>query len=267
MKKNFIVGFLSGAILFGTVGAFAGQLVAVENPFRIQLNGKDVKIEGYNINDNTYFKLRDIADAVGGFEVGFDNGVIQLSKGGYKYSSADKTPQYSDYEAFSQMFDVQASVLDDDLQGRINASNHSDMGIYYATEESAKALIEKAYDVANLYLAEYDKSYAITMDALKAKVESTQSLYLDSTINSGFYDDGYYNDGGYSTGDGSYTDDESGTNDNSISNDYNYAENENWSNKLAMASTYWQACYDVLKSYYFDLYKYTGEVHVTLTVG
>lgn len=32
-----------------------------------------------NIDGNTYFKLRDISDIVGGFDVGFNNSTIQLS--------------------------------------------------------------------------------------------------------------------------------------------------------------------------------------------
>lgn len=267
MKRNFVIGFLSGAMLFGTAGVLAGQTVAVENPFRIQLNGKDVKIEGYNINDNTYFKLRDIADAVGGFEVGFDNNIIQLSKDGYKYTGANKTPQYSDYTAFSQMFEVQASVLDDDLQERINASDCSDMGKYYATESSATALLEKAYDIANLYLTKYDKSYAISMEELKAKAESMQSQYYHETISGDYSDDSYYSDdSNYSEGEDYYYDNYQ-YNDNNNDNNNNDNDNENWSSKLSYATGYWKACRDILKEHYFSLYKYTGEVYVTLTVG
>lgn len=83
MKKTTIAAFVSGALLFGTVGVFAGQYVATENPFPVKLNGNNVSLEGYNINDETYFKLRDIADTVGGFSVGFEDNTIQLTKDGY----------------------------------------------------------------------------------------------------------------------------------------------------------------------------------------
>ena len=85
MKNRFISGFLCGAVIFGAAGVFAASYTAVDNPFPIQLNGKTVQIEGYNINDSTYFKLRDIAEVVGGFDVGFQNGKIQLAKDGYVY--------------------------------------------------------------------------------------------------------------------------------------------------------------------------------------
>ena len=79
MKRNFLMGFISGAVIFSVIGAFAASYTAVTNPFPIKLNDNEVSIEGYNINDNTYFKLRDIADAVGGFEVGFENDTIILT--------------------------------------------------------------------------------------------------------------------------------------------------------------------------------------------
>lgn len=80
--KKIIMGFMAGAIIFGVAGVCAGQYTANINSFPIKLNG-----EGYNINDNTYFKLRDIAEAVGGFEVDFKDDTILLSKDGYEYDT------------------------------------------------------------------------------------------------------------------------------------------------------------------------------------
>lgn len=91
MKKNFIAGAVVGGLIFGTVGVFAGQYVATDNSFPVQLNGNNVSLEGYNIEGSTYFKLRDIADVVGGFDVGFNNDTIQLSKDGYVYSNASES--------------------------------------------------------------------------------------------------------------------------------------------------------------------------------
>ena len=41
-NKKCIIYFIAGAMIFGTVGAFAGQYIATENTFPVQLNGKDV---------------------------------------------------------------------------------------------------------------------------------------------------------------------------------------------------------------------------------
>lgn len=49
----------------------AGAIEAVENDMPIYVNGRSTAITAYNINGSAYFKIRDIADAVG-FEVQWD---------------------------------------------------------------------------------------------------------------------------------------------------------------------------------------------------
>lgn len=78
MKKKFIAGFICGALLFGVTGVFAGQYIATENAYPVKLNGNNVDLEGYQINDYTYFKLRDIGDKVG-FNVDFQNDTILIN--------------------------------------------------------------------------------------------------------------------------------------------------------------------------------------------
>lgn len=80
MKRNFIIGVITGALVFGTVGVFAGQYIATENTFPIKLNNNNVNLNGYNVDGSTYFKLRDIADVVGGFNVDFKNQYYQIIK-------------------------------------------------------------------------------------------------------------------------------------------------------------------------------------------
>ena len=87
MKKSIIISFVAGAVIFGSIGVLAGQYVATENAFPVQLNGENVQIEGYNIEGSTYFKLRDIAGIIGGFDVGFYSNTIQLAKDGYEYNN------------------------------------------------------------------------------------------------------------------------------------------------------------------------------------
>ena len=88
MKKNFITGFVSGAVAFSMIGAFAANMITTPNTYEVQLDGKDVNIEGYNVDDYTYFKLRDISDAVGGFDVGFSNDTITIDTD----TAAEPTP-------------------------------------------------------------------------------------------------------------------------------------------------------------------------------
>lgn len=84
MKKHFIAGFISGAMVFSIAGAAAaGIFTAAPNAYPIKLNGKDIQMEGYEIEDYTYFKLRDISNAVGGFDVDFkDNTILLTTKNG-----------------------------------------------------------------------------------------------------------------------------------------------------------------------------------------
>lgn len=87
--KQFILGFLSGAVIFGAVTAFA--LEVIPNPFPIKLDGKSVNIEGYNIDGKSYFQLRDIGNAVG-FTVDWDaenNTVVMETEA---FASAAPTP-------------------------------------------------------------------------------------------------------------------------------------------------------------------------------
>ena len=60
--------------------ALAVNYTATENTFPIQLNGENVNVEGYNIDGSTYFKLRDISDTVGGFNVDFNDSTIRFPK-------------------------------------------------------------------------------------------------------------------------------------------------------------------------------------------
>ncbi len=78
MKKQFIIGYIAGAATFGAIGALAAGLTAAPNPFPVMLDGESAAIEGYNIEGSTYFKLRDIADAVGGFTVDFAEDTILI---------------------------------------------------------------------------------------------------------------------------------------------------------------------------------------------
>ncbi|MBQ2669393.1 MAG: hypothetical protein IJG06_01285 [Clostridia bacterium] len=77
--KKFILGFITGGVICAAVTGFAVEYAVSVNPFPITVNGSEATIEGYNINDSTYFKLRDISAAVGGFEVGFADNTIAIT--------------------------------------------------------------------------------------------------------------------------------------------------------------------------------------------
>ncbi|MDO4562753.1 MAG: hypothetical protein Q4C12_02850 [Clostridia bacterium] len=73
-----IAGFAAGITIACSAVVFAAQMEVVENAYPITLNGVEVSISGYNIEGNTYFKLRDIGEAIG-FEVDFVDNTIVLT--------------------------------------------------------------------------------------------------------------------------------------------------------------------------------------------
>jgi transglutaminase-like putative cysteine protease len=68
---SFIAGVAVGAVVFGAAGAFAASVIANPTTSKVFVDGAEVGVEAYNINDSNYFKLRDIAVAVG-FAVEWD---------------------------------------------------------------------------------------------------------------------------------------------------------------------------------------------------
>lgn len=77
--KEFIVGIILGGIIFGGITVFADNLFnVIINPFKIKVNGTETFIEGYNINGNSYFKLRDIGECIG-FDVDFKEDTIMIN--------------------------------------------------------------------------------------------------------------------------------------------------------------------------------------------
>ncbi|NMW85173.1 hypothetical protein HKO22_05375 [Peptoniphilus sp. AGMB00490] len=95
MKK--IMGtIVASLILFSSVNVFASAKVSSQS---IVLDGKDTGIKGYNIEDNNYFKLRDVAALLDGkdaeFNVSYDedrSAVMINSKSDYKKVEGDLTP-------------------------------------------------------------------------------------------------------------------------------------------------------------------------------
>jgi hypothetical protein len=63
--KQFMIGFLVGAMLFSSIGVFAEGITVLLNPFTMLFNGQPAQIEAYNINGRTFLSLGDIANYMG----------------------------------------------------------------------------------------------------------------------------------------------------------------------------------------------------------
>lgn len=209
MKKGYLAGVMTGAVVFGAAGAWAGQYMAVSNPFPVLLNGESISLEGYNINDSTYFKLRDIADAVGGFDVDFKNNTIQLSKEGYVYpdAPAELVSGMTDHQIymlniflsnFSELdinsFDVHSATREQLIYfGCLhNSRNHTEAATGISDEEALRYL--EPDDYINAYYKVSGQAVSDTVDRyIGLSVEHGTASYNEEWFTRDFvYDGGYY---------------------------------------------------------------------------
>lgn len=93
--KKFLLGIITGALLFGCVTTIAEQYSISPNPFDVVLNGKKVDIEGYGINGRTYFQLRDLGDKIG-FNVDFKDNTILIN------TTNEKSLSKEDYVSYNE---------------------------------------------------------------------------------------------------------------------------------------------------------------------
>lgn len=238
MKRNFIIGVITGALVFGTVGVFAGQYIATENTFPIKLNNNNVNLNGYNVDGSTYFKLRDIADVVGGFNVDFKNNTIRLSKDGYVYEdkNEDLIPTMSENQRYminiflSNFSEIDFNDYDANTASRDqliyfgckhNSVNHTSGAIPISDEEAAKYVTLDDFIHACYKTDEETVSNSIDR-YLGKKVQHGEAKYNVMGYDWQFgYDNGYYYydsgeegdarrvfsiaDNMYDNGDGTYT--------------------------------------------------------------
>lgn len=67
--KKIILGFISGAILFGTAGTFAvdawQSINVLPNTIKVIVDGKEVRADNFLYNDTTYLPIRAVSEALG----------------------------------------------------------------------------------------------------------------------------------------------------------------------------------------------------------
>ena len=154
MKNKFILGFITGGIICATVTGFAVEYAVTANPFPVAVNGTETAIEGYNINDNTYFKLRDVADAVGGFNVGFSDNTITIDTDTAAEPTPTPTVKPSTTSDLSSLPEVAIEVIDgvqyvrksniEEMLQNIGLGNYEFAGSYFydKTRHDGKAILE-----------------------------------------------------------------------------------------------------------------------------
>lgn len=101
MKKrlNFLIGLLLGVTLVTTTGAAAATAIqATLSPHPVRVNGEYVDIQGYLINGNNHYKLRDLGEILG-FSVEWDHeaGCVSITTGQATAGQAEKLPDAERY--------------------------------------------------------------------------------------------------------------------------------------------------------------------------
>ena len=71
-KIHFITGFILGAVIFGSISAYATGILAQKSTQQIAINGIIVPVEAYNIEGRNYVQLRDIANKTNKFAFDYD---------------------------------------------------------------------------------------------------------------------------------------------------------------------------------------------------
>lgn len=119
--KDIIIGVVIGIVLFGSFSVIADNLYNItENPYTITVNGVKKAIQGYNINDSSYFRLRDIGEQVG-FDVDFkDNTILIATRGSYDMqtdnSNAEPTLAYEIINGIEYISAKNATLYFDEAQ-------------------------------------------------------------------------------------------------------------------------------------------------------
>lgn len=134
--QGLITGVIAGAIITGSIGVLAAQYTATDNPFPIKVNGTETKMEGYNINDNTYFKLRDIGEHMG-FDVDFKDETIYIGENSDINPVSDGITYYSekpwcpDFGACMGAKLINSKQVDDKMYYSYSLLFDGDIGDYF----------------------------------------------------------------------------------------------------------------------------------------
>ena len=196
--KKYIAGIATGVILSCSV-ALAVNYTATENTFPIQLNGENVNVEGYNIDGSTYFKLRDIADTVGGFNVDFNNNTIQLSKDGYVYETKPSTNDFVLDDNAKSFLAEQGYVIPYFTQNDLKSEDFVKSFIFYYYTEGYGADMSTQYK--NGYFEWFENS---VRDTYKLLFGADMPEYHPTDNGSVLYENGNYKISVSNRGDGRY---------------------------------------------------------------
>ena len=122
MKKSLylIAGILIGITLFGGSSVLAAGITAERSTNRVYVDGQEVRLTAYNINDNNYVMLRDVGKTVG-FEVYWDGDAkcVQVESG--KPYTGEAPAKAEDTKSTEQPVQTDVAAAKQDIVDRTNA--------------------------------------------------------------------------------------------------------------------------------------------------
>ena len=184
--KKFICGFLIGAMLFGTIGAFAVSYVANPVDFKVLVNGEEFVSDppALEVEGRTYLPLRAMGEALG-VPVTWNEELRQAEVGtAPSDSTVSSTVQTSDKWKMTYL----------------NCKEYSQINEYTKAEEGKKYVVV-TFEVENIsaesqtfsyfYLSSYFDDYKTPITILGQQVDGATMLTA-STIEAGKKIKGYF---------------------------------------------------------------------------
>lgn len=156
------------------VGALASSAEAVMSPQKLEVDGKEIECEKYNIGGNNYFKLRDIAQILSEtssrFEVGYDSGsnTIMITTGKSYTTVGGELEQRGDLSAkavkSSQTVQIDGEKVSSVSVYNIGGNNFfklRDLGDFlkFFTDYDSTSNAAKIYSLGNIPLSLKNISY------------------------------------------------------------------------------------------------------------
>lgn len=104
--RKFIMGFISGALIFSMIGAVALSYIAKPIDFKVLVNGEEFVSDppALEVEGRTYLPLRAMGDALG-VPVNWNEELRQAEVGEEKYYTKETIPQYKTYDESKDVID------------------------------------------------------------------------------------------------------------------------------------------------------------------
>ena len=203
--RKLISGMISTIIILsslGTIGAFADNETAAPTASMVLVDGSNIEFDAYLINDNNYFKLRDLAYVLSStekkFSVGYDNSLNTISlTSGQTYEpvggeletgatvTAEAYPTSSKIVKDGKVIELQAYLINDNNYfklrdiGELFNFNIGWDGTTNTISLNTKAKYESEGNMDDTYYKDYKDGDSITLNGTIKKLGEFKGVFVD----------------------------------------------------------------------------------------